>query len=133
MTIVDGVTIMEPEIKDVLNRKQRQKNANDILNRLDPDKHNFNVIILGFADIIQSSFYKFVESQCRSQSELRKKQDRMNKTISDVLTLLNESGLDNAEDMVVLSTCMVEAINRALVRQQENGVSIRPGLKEKGE
>lgn len=86
-------------------------------------------MLLAFADIIQSKFYDFVRAQSPSQADLRKREERMEEMITQILSGFDNSTLDNAEDMVVLSTCMIEAINRALIRQQQNGVSIRPILK----
>ncbi|MNO93978.1 hypothetical protein D3C76_855870 [compost metagenome] len=122
------ISIMEVPIRDVLNRKQRQQNADAVLNSIHPDQQDFNVMLLAFADIIQAKFYDFVRVQCESQAELRKREERMNEMIHQILEGFDKSTLDNAEDMIVLSTCMIEAINRALIRQQQNGVSIDPVL-----
>lgn len=112
---------MDEAVKQAISRKQRQANMDDILNSLNPDKHNFNTILLGFTDIMQSSFYNYLLSQCKSQKERNALNDRINATVNAVMEVLNEHSLSNPEDMVVLNTVMVEAINKALVRQAQGG------------
>lgn len=112
---------MDKEVKQLISRKQRQENMDDILNSLNPDKHNFNTILLGFTDITQSSFYNFLISQCRSQKERDALNNRINSCVNEVMDVLNQHSLSNPEDMVVLTTIMVEAINKALVRQATDG------------
>jgi hypothetical protein len=108
---------MDSNLKQAISRKQRQENMNDILETLNPDKHNFNTLILGFTDIMQGSFYNFLSSQCRSQTERKALNSRINECVNAVMEVLNEHSLSNPEDMVVLNTVMIEAINKALIRQ----------------
>jgi hypothetical protein len=115
---------MNQQTKELLSRKQRQKNVNDILKRLDPNVHNYNTILLAFADIIQSSFYKYSEAQCKTEGQRRALHQRCNETINEIIQVLNKSGLSNAEDMIVLSTVMIEAINRAMIRGKESGLQV---------
>jgi len=112
---------------------QRQKNADAILNAIQPDQQDFNVMLIAFADIIQSKFYDFVRVQAPSQGELRKSEERMNNMIHQILAGFDKSTLNNAEDMVVLASCMIEAIGRALDRQHDNGLSIEPDLTKKNQ
>lgn len=106
-----------------ISRKQRQKNIDEILNSLDPDKHNFNTMILGFTDIMQSTFYHSLVKLCKSQKERTALTDRINKCVNEVMEVLNEHSLSNPEDMVVLNTVMIEAINKALIRQDKDSES----------
>ncbi|ABS83633.1 hypothetical protein 0305phi8-36p073 [Bacillus phage 0305phi8-36] len=107
--------------RSFISRKQRQQNMNDILNSINPDKHNFNTVLMGFTDIIQSTFFNHVDSMCRTEEEKITLRNRINGTVNAVMETLNECSLTNPEDMVVLSTIMVEAINKSLYRQQEEG------------
>jgi DNA-binding protein YbaB len=104
-----------------ISRKQRQKNMDDILNSLHPEKTNFNTMILGFADIMQSSFYNYMMSLCQTQQERDALNNRVNKCVNAVMDVLNEHSLSNPEDMIVLNTVMIEAINKALYRQEGSG------------
>lgn len=110
---------------------QRQKNADAILNSIQPDQQDFNVMLIAFSDIIQSKFYDFVRAQAASQAELRKSEQRMDAMIHQILEGFDKSTLNNAEDMVVLASCMIEAIGRAMDRQHDNGLSIKPDLTKK--
>lgn len=112
---------MDAQTKQMLTRKEREANVNKILNSLDIEEHTFNTIILGFTDIIQSSFYNYLKSQCKSQNELKKMHDRINNEVNEVVEKLNDNSLSNPEDMVILTTVMIECINRALIRQKDNG------------
>ena len=108
---------MDNSPKTLISRKQRQANMDDIVNSLNPDKHNFNTMLLGFSDIMQSSFYNYLSSQCRNQTERKALHDRINGCVNAVIDVLNDHSLSNPEDMVVLNTVMIESINKALVRQ----------------
>jgi hypothetical protein len=104
-----------------IDRKQRQKNMDDILNSLTPEKTNFNTMILGFSDIMQSSFYNYMMSSCQTQRERDALNNRVNQCVNAVMDVLNEHSLSNPEDMIVLNTVMIEAINKALYRQKDGG------------
>lgn len=107
-----------------ISRKQRQQNMDDILNSLNVDKHNFNTILLGFSDIIQSSFFTHMNSLCNSENERKELRNRINGTVNAVMETLNERSLTNPEDMIVLTTIMVECVNKALFRQKEEGLPV---------
>ena len=116
------------ELSNLLSRKQRQENMNAILDSLNPDQAEFNTMILGFTDIIQSSFYNYLTSQCRTEKERKDMDDRLNKAISEVMTVLNMKSLSNPEDMVIMTTVMIEAVSKALVRQESNGMRVSQKL-----
>lgn len=116
------------ELSNLLSRKQRQQNMNDLIESLNPDKTEFNTMILGFTDIIQSSFYNFLTSQCKTEKEREDMDKRLNGAVSEVLHVLNQKSLSNPEDMVILSTVMIEAIAKALVRQEDNGLRVSQQL-----
>lgn len=113
--------IMAEEEVSYIRRDQRQQNMDSILNALDADKLNFNTMILGFTDIMQTSFFNFLNSQARTETERKIMRDRMNKTVNKVMDVLNDNSLSNPEDIVVLTTVMIEAINKALIRQGNEG------------
>lgn len=115
-------------IEFVSDRKKRQENMTELLNALNPDETEFNTMILGFADIIQSSFYPYLVSQCKNEKERDVMDERINDTVSSVMTTLNAKSLSNPEDMVILSTIMIEAITKALVRQNDSGLRVSQKL-----
>lgn len=112
---------VKDEVVNVLNPKQRQENSTAILNSLNPDKTEFNTMILGFTDIIQSSFYNYMQAQCATDREQEEMNERINNNVNEVMDVLNKKSLSNPEDMVILTTVMIEAIAKALIRQSEGG------------
>lgn len=116
------------ELSNLLDRKQRQENMNEILDSLNPDKTEFNTMILGFSDIIQSSFYNFLIKDAKTDKERQDLDDRLNSTISEVMNILNQKSLSNPEDMVVMTTVMIEAISKSLVRQEKGGLRVSQKL-----
>lgn len=106
----------------ILSRQQRQENMDAILNSLAPKQQDFNTMMIGFADIIQSSFFNFLSSNyIQDKKEHDDMENRINEAVNKVMVVLNESSRSNPEDMVVLSTVMIEAITKALQRQQNAG------------
>ncbi len=114
--------------KKVLSKPQREANVKELLNRFDSEKHDFNTILLAFVDTIQSSFYNLSKSNCKTEGELRRVNNKINRTVTEILSLLNESGMDNAQDMVAVSTVMIEMINRAMLYQEASGTKVKPDL-----
>lgn len=112
------------ELSNLLSRKQRQQNMNDLIESLNPDKTEFNTMILGFNDIMQSSFYNLLTTQCKTEKERDEMDKRLNGAVSEVMHVLNQKSLSNPEDMVILTTVMIEAIAKALVRQEDNGLRV---------
>lgn len=112
---------LDKDLAELLDRKQRQQNMNDILNALNPSQIEFNTMILGFTDIIQSVFYNYLSSQCKSNQDKNEMDKRINATVNEIMDVLNKRSLSNPEDMVILSTIMIEAIAKALVRQSQTG------------
>ena len=112
----------EPELSTILTREQRARNVDEILASLAPDQQDFNVMLLGFVDIIQSSFYNYLSSGLHTKPEEHDAMlDRVNNTVSEVMILLNSRSKSNPEDMVILSTVMIECIAKALQRQENEG------------
>lgn len=107
-----------------ISRKQRQVNMTNILNSIKPDEHNFNTMILGFSDIIQSAFFDHLNALCKTEKEKEELRDRINGTVNAVMDILNHRSLTNPEDMVVMSTVMIECINKALFRAKEEKLPI---------
>ena len=122
------MTEQTSDLSHLLERKQRQTNMNEILDSLSPNQSEFNTMLLGFGDIIQSSFYNYLTSQCKTEKDRDDLDKRINKTISEVMGVLNMKSLSNPEDMVVLSTIMIEAIAKSLVRQESNGIRVSQKL-----
>lgn len=108
----------------LLNKKERNANTQRILNSLNPDQHNFNTMLLGFTDIIQSSFYNHARALCKNDREIDELNARIDKGVNDVLTQLNVNGATNSEDMIIMTTIMLEIINSAMLRQQEVGLAL---------
>ncbi len=131
VTLKEGVLHMSknPQALQIIeDRALRQQNMNDVINALNPDKTEFNTMILSFADIIQSSFYPFLVAQCKTSAERKEMDDRINQNISDFMEMLNQKSLSNPEDMVILSTIMIEAITKALIRQEDSGMRVSQKL-----
>lgn len=122
------MTEQTSDLSHLLERKQRQTNMNEILDSLNPNQSEFNTMLLGFGDIIQSSFYNYLTSQCKTEKDRDDLDKRVNKTISEVMSVLNMKSLSNPEDMVVLSTIMIEAVAKSLVRQENNGIRVSQKL-----
>lgn len=116
------------EVEDVLDPKQRQQNMTDILNALKPDETEFSTMLLGFNDIIQSTFYEYLMTQLANEPAREAAIERINKTVSEIMELLNRRSLSNPEDMVILSTIAIESISKAFVRQQDAGVRVSKQL-----
>jgi uncharacterized Tic20 family protein len=114
---------------DVLNPRQRQINVDAILNSIHSDQQDFNVMLLAFTDIIQASFYSFMKGEAASEAVLRRKEEQVDAMITTFLESFNKSDLDNVQAILVLVTCMIESINRALDHQQQNGIPIQPEIK----
>lgn len=116
------------DLSTLISRKQRQTNMNDILNSLNPDTTEFNTMLLGFTDIIQSTFYNFLVSEAKTEKERDMVDERLNKTVSEVMGVLNMKSISNPEDMVILTTIMIESIVKALVRQDASGLRVSQQL-----
>lgn len=117
--------------REVLTREQRQLNMTNVLNAIGKEEQDVSVLFMAFTDIIQQQFYFFIESQSQSQAEFQQRIDRMSETIDQVDELLQKSGIDYAEDMLVLSSVMAMALNAALLRQQASGVSVKTQVRSK--
>lgn len=107
-----------------ISRKQRQVNMKDIIDSLKPDEHNFNTMVLGFSDIIQSAFFDHLNALCKTEKEKEELRNRINGTVNAVMDTLNHRSLTNPEDMVVLSTIMIECVNKALYRAKEEKLPV---------
>lgn len=106
----------------VLSRKMRQENMDAILKSLEPKQQDFNTMLIGFADIIQSSFFNYLSSHyIQNEEEHSKMEQRINDGVNSVMAVLNEKSNSNPEDMVILTTVMIEAITKALQRQENAG------------
>lgn len=116
------------DLSTLIDRKQRQANMNDILNGLDPGETEFNTMLLGFTDIMQSTFYNYMVSQAKTEKERDEMDVRINKTITEVMQVLNLKSISNPEDMVILTTIMIESIVKALVRQDAGGQRVSQKL-----
>lgn len=106
----------------VLSRKMRQENMDAILKSLEPKQQDFNTMLIGFADIIQSSFFNYLSSHyINNEKEHNNMEQRINDGVNSVMAVLNEKSNSNPEDMVILTTVMIEAITKALQRQENAG------------
>lgn len=106
----------------ILSRQERQQNMDAILNSLAPEQQDFNTMMIGFTDIIQSSFFNFLSSNyIQNKAEHDAMEARINDGVNRVMSVLNEHSRSNPEDMVILTTVMIEAITKALQRQQNAG------------
>lgn len=116
----------------ILSRKKRQENMDAILQSLNPEQQDFNTMLIGFADIIQSSFFNYLSSTyIQNEEEHKKMEQRIHDGVNSVMSVLNEKSNSNPEDMVILTTVMIEAITKALQRQQNTGeVPINTDLKK---
>lgn len=117
----------------ILSRKKRQENMDAILKSLAPEQQDFNTMLVGFMDIIQSSFYNYLSSHyIQKPEEHDKMEQRINDGVNAIMGVLNEKSNSNPEDMVILSTIMIEATTKALQRQQNAGeVPINKNLNKK--
>lgn len=113
---------------DFLDKKQRNQNVIKILDSLKPGEHSFNTMILGFCDIMQSTFYNHERSLCRNQAEVDQLNKRIEAGINDVSKVLNTNALSNSEDMIILTTIMLDAINQATLRLKELGGQVDPTI-----
>lgn len=111
---------IHPDVKKALRRTNRKENMQYVLDALDPNQHNFNSLLLSFVDVIQSTFYEYIRTQCKNEHERRQMHDRINEEVNEVMEVLNANSLSNPEDMVVLATVMVECIYKALIHQGNN-------------
>lgn len=106
----------------ILSRKERQENMDAILSSLQPAQQDFNTMLIGFADIIQSSFYNYLSSvNIKDEKAHDAMEQRINDGVNQVMAVLNERSQSNPEDMVILTTVMIEAITKALQRQSNAG------------
>lgn len=118
---------------DKLTKKERNANAVAILNALDPDKHNFNTMMTGFVDIIQSNMYLHLRSKCKSPAEEEALNKKLTKGMYEVAKAIDQSVTNPAEDMVVLAGVMLDTINRAMLRQEELGLSVSRSIVTKAQ
>lgn len=108
----------EFELSLILSREQRRINADAILDTLQPAQQDFNVMLIGFADIIQSTFFNHISNTYIGHPEQQAAmEDRLNLAANRMMNVLNETLTSTPEDMVALSTVMLEAIAKALQRQ----------------
>lgn len=121
-----------PETSLILSRKERQENMDAILRSLEPKQQDFNTMLIGFADIIQSSFFNYLSSHyLQDEAAHNAMEQRINDGVNAVMATLNERSNSNPEDMVILTTVMIEAITKALQRQSNAGeVPINKNLKK---
>ena len=120
------------DLSILLSREQRQKNADAILNTLQPEQQDFNVMLMGFVDIIQSTFYSYLHATYeRDEEQFNAMEARINRSITEVMKVLNRESGSNPEDMVILSTVILEAISKALQRQSNGDVQVKTDLSKK--
>lgn len=106
----------------IISRKERQENMDAILKSLEPKQQDFNTMLIGFTDIIQSSFFNYLSSHYLQDPEAHETMEkRINDGVNAVMAVLNEKSQSNPEDMVILTTVMIEAITKALQRQSNTG------------
>ncbi len=119
---MSNVQDTEFELSLLLSRKQRNINSAAILDTLKPEQQDFNVMLIGFGDIIQSTFFTHLTNAYGHNTEQQEAmEDRINLAVNRVMGVLNETVTSTPEDMVVLSTVMLEAIALALQRQANAG------------
>ncbi|WP_422661588.1 hypothetical protein ACK8P5_26055 (plasmid) [Paenibacillus sp. EC2-1] len=114
---------------EFLTKKERDANATAILDALSPDRFTFSTMLFGFADIIQSQMFNNVRAQCKTEAEYNEMIARMTKGMYETSKALDSVSQNDAEDLIILSSIMIDTINRALIREESRGVAVSKSFK----
>lgn len=90
-------------------------------NGIDESKLTLNEYVFASADLLRSTFWQSQASGLNDE-EASVVRERIMNTVSDVVKLLNGRTVNVAEDIIVLSTLMMEAANHVIMsaREEEN-------------
>ena len=100
-----------------LSNDERKELFERLSGAIDQSGLTLNEYVFATADLLKSTFW-MSQSTGKSDEELEPLRDRIAKGIEGVVDTLDGSTESVAEDMIVLATVMLEAVNHIFVQMQ---------------
>lgn len=101
-----------------LTNEQRKELFERLAAGIDHAGLTLNEFIFATADLLKSTFWTS-QAAGKEEEELTPIRERISSAIQGVVTVLDDNTDSIAEDMLVLSTIMLEAVNNIFVQSEE--------------
>lgn len=101
-----------------LTKEERQTLFDSLSKALEASELSLNEFVFAASDLIKTTFWISLTANL-SEEEVNQMRERLTNSVNETISVL-ENNTDNvAEDMIVLSTVMLEAVNHVLSQQLE--------------
>lgn len=101
-----------------LSNEERKVLFDKLSEAIDSTGMNLNEYIFASSDLIKTTFW-LAQSSGRTEEEVEELRKRVTDSVNGIIELLTNSTENVGQDMVVLSTVMLEAVNHIIRTSQE--------------
>lgn len=106
-----------------LNNDERKLLFDSLVKAIDESGLSLNEFIFSSSDLVKTTFWVSLTANLGEQ-EVQEMRDRISNSINQIIDVLERNTNNVGEDMLVLSTVMLEAVNHVIAQEVSEEISV---------